>query len=66
MAHIEIDTPPVVRRIAARVHAAGGRALLVGGSVRDFLTGTALKDYDLEVFGIAADDLERLLGRVGP
>ena len=60
--------------IAEGVRDAGGRALIVGGWVRDQLRGQAdltrsapHKDLDLEVFGIAQDrlaDLLRGLGRV--
>ena len=47
------DILSAVRDIAARVRQAGGRALMVGGSVRDLLLGaTDVKDVDLEVFGI--------------
>jgi len=53
--------------IAARVHAAGGRAFMVGGSVRDLLLGVkAVKDVDLEVFGVGAEDLQRVLGEHYP
>ena len=42
-----------VRTIAGLVKEAGGRALMVGGSVRDLLSGaTDVKDVDLEVFGL--------------
>jgi tRNA nucleotidyltransferase (CCA-adding enzyme) len=53
--------------IAQAVRGAGGRALIVGGWVRDELRGKSSKDIDLEVFGIAQDrlaDLLRGLGRV--
>jgi len=56
-----------VRRIAEAVREAGGRALIVGGWVRDRLMGRDSKDIDLEVFGVPADRLRRLLevfGRV--
>jgi tRNA nucleotidyltransferase (CCA-adding enzyme) len=52
--------------IAAAVRDAGGRALIVGGWVRDRLLGRESKDIDLEVFGIAADRLLALLERFGP
>ncbi len=52
-------------RMAAAVAAAGGRALIVGGWVRDRLLGHASKDVDLEVYGVPAGDLRRLLGRFG-
>ncbi len=48
------DTPEmaVVRRIAGRLAGVGGRALLVGGCVRDRLLGATAHDFDLEVFGL--------------
>jgi tRNA nucleotidyltransferase (CCA-adding enzyme) len=55
--------------IAQAVRAAGGRALIVGGWVRDRLRGHPSKDIDLEVFGIPQDRLAGLLapfGRVDP
>src|SRR4030095_562834 len=54
-------TPPLVGEIAATVRARGGRALVVGGWVRDRLLGRESKDVDLEVFGIPASDLPGLL-----
>ncbi len=53
------------REIAAAVRDAGGRALIVGGWVRDRLLGLSSKDIDLEVFGIPAADLRALLERFG-
>jgi tRNA nucleotidyltransferase (CCA-adding enzyme) len=44
---------------------AGGRAYLVGGSVRDALLGRTSKDLDVEVFGLPVDRLEGLLRRLG-
>ena len=55
--------------IAATVRDAGGRALIVGGWVRDRLLGQPCKDVDLEVFGISQERLPGLLtpfGRVEP
>jgi len=51
--------------IAAAAHEAGGRALIVGGWVRDRLMGRASADVDLEVFGVASDRLRALLERFG-
>jgi tRNA nucleotidyltransferase (CCA-adding enzyme) len=51
--------------IATRVRERGGRALAVGGFVRDRLRGESSKDVDLEVFGIAEPDLLPLLASVG-
>jgi len=57
--------PDLVDAIARAVRAAGGRALLVGGRVRDELLGLPSKDLDLEVFGLPADVLRALLARFG-
>ena len=54
-----------VRAIAASVRDAGGRALVVGGWVRDQLRGQPSKDVDLEVFGITQDRLPELLAPFG-
>ncbi len=43
----------------------GGRALLVGGWVRDYLRGRETADYDIEVYGIEATALRGLLNRLG-
>jgi len=53
------------RAIAEAVRDRGGRALLVGGCVRDDILGRAPKDLDLEVFGIPASDLQGLLQQFG-
>ena len=55
----------LAREIARRSAALGGRAMLVGGVVRDGLTGEACKDVDLEVYGVAPSDLKALLGELG-
>jgi tRNA nucleotidyltransferase (CCA-adding enzyme) len=51
--------------IAEAVRAAGGRALIVGGWVRDRLLGRESKDVDLEVYGLPADRLRPLLESFG-
>ena len=53
------------QRIAAAVRDAGGRALIVGGWVRDRLLGCASKDIDIEVFGVSSDSLRALLEAIG-
>jgi len=60
------DSAAGVRAIASAVREAGGRALVVGGWVRDRLLGLESKDIDLEVYGVAADRLREVLGRFGP
>jgi tRNA nucleotidyltransferase (CCA-adding enzyme) len=59
------DVPPLVGEIARAVADAGGRALIVGGWVRDRLLELSAKDADVEVFGLAADRLRNLLTRFG-
>ena len=63
--------PPKLRTavgdISALVSAAGGRALMVGGSVRDLLLGVPeVKDVDLEVFGVAPEALQEIIGAKYP
>ncbi len=50
-----------VKRIARCVRDAGGRALLVGGCVRDALLGREVHDFDVEVYGNKPDRLVALL-----
>lgn len=49
---------PLARALAERVRAEGGRALLVGGFVRDLYLGQTHGDLDLEVFGLDPETLE--------
>ena len=66
---VEISGNPVVPKsvldIAQAIATAAGRALIVGGFVRDHLRGQAGKDIDVEVYGLALDDLHDLLARFG-
>lgn len=51
--------------LAEAVRTKGGRALLVGGCVRDDLLERTAHDFDLEVYGIDADDLAALVQKYG-
>ena len=51
--------------LARAVAASGGRALLVGGYVRDELLGRAPKDADIEVYGLQAPELRATLETLG-
>jgi tRNA nucleotidyltransferase (CCA-adding enzyme) len=53
------------RHLAEAVRDAGGRALCVGGFVRDRLLGRSSKDLDIEVFGIPQDALFAVLTSLG-
>lgn len=52
--------------MALEIRRHGGRAIVVGGYVRDVLLGRPSKDLDLEVFGLAADDVKAVLAAWGP
>jgi tRNA nucleotidyltransferase (CCA-adding enzyme) len=58
-------TLDTAREIAAAVRNLGGRALVVGGWVRDQLRGAPSKDLDLELYGVAHDALAPLLAQFG-
>ncbi len=55
----------LMTKVALAIKEAGGRSLLVGGSVRDLILGEVFHDLDLEVYGLSADDLEFLASRFG-
>jgi tRNA nucleotidyltransferase (CCA-adding enzyme) len=57
--------PEKILRLARAVGEAGGRALMVGGCVRDRLMGLDAKDWDVEVYGVEPSSLRELLDRIG-
>lgn len=57
--------PEKILELADKVKTLGGRALLVGGCVRDQLMGIEPKDWDVEVYGIAPATLRSLLEKFG-
>jgi tRNA nucleotidyltransferase (CCA-adding enzyme) len=59
------EFPRKVLALAEAVKGEGGRALLVGGCVRDILMQRAPKDWDLEVYGLQPANLRRVLDRFG-
>ena len=52
-------------RLAETVRDNGGRAMLVGGCVRDELMGVEPKDWDVEVYGIEPSRLRTILDSFG-
>src|SRR6185295_3440406 len=58
--------PEKVLNLAQAVRVEGGRALLVGGCVRDLLMDREPKDWDVEVYGVEPTRLRSLLDRFGP
>ena len=59
------DFPADILSFAEAFAVAGGRAIIVGGVVRDFLLGHESKDYDFEIFGLPLDDVEAALAGFG-
>jgi tRNA nucleotidyltransferase (CCA-adding enzyme) len=59
------EIPEKVLSLARAIHDAGGRALLVGGCVRDELMGKQPKDWDLEVYDVDAARLREILDQFG-
>ena len=59
------DSLDRARATATAVQEAGGRALIVGGWVRDRLMGRDSKDIDVEVFGVASERLRTILESLG-
>ena len=57
--------PASIDRIARELLRAGGRAYLVGGSVRDRLLGRESKDLDIEVHGLKPEQVEQILSGFG-
>ncbi len=63
---LALNLPSEVSQIAEAVAQKGGKAILVGGSVRDhFLSETESKDLDIEVYHLAPQDLESVLANFG-
>ncbi|NWF35491.1 HD domain-containing protein [Mariprofundus sp. KV] len=60
-----IPLPAGLIKLCNRIREAGGLGWLVGGSVRDMLLGQNPKDFDLEVYGLEADQLKILLTAMG-
>jgi tRNA nucleotidyltransferase (CCA-adding enzyme) len=54
-----------VLRLCQAVRDAGGRAMLVGGWVRDRLLGLDSKNFDVEVYGIEPERLRAILEKIG-
>jgi tRNA nucleotidyltransferase (CCA-adding enzyme) len=61
-----VELPPTVIALSEAVRDSGGRALLVGGCVRDALMGAQPKDWDLEVYNLDSARLREILDQFGP
>lgn len=57
--------PKKIIELAKIISAEGGRAMLVGGCVRDDLMGIKPKDWDLEIYGVEPARLREILNNFG-
>ena len=59
------ELPSKITKLAEIIRKNGGRAMLVGGCVRDELMGITPKDFDVEIYGIAPETLRKILESFG-
>lgn len=55
-----------VKDILKSIIASSGRALLVGGAVRDLFLDVPIKDLDFEIYGLTLEQLQLILEHYGP
>ena len=60
-----LNLPEKILRLAELVRTEGGRALLVGGCVRDAIMGIEPKDWDVEIYKIEPSKLRKILDDFG-
>lgn len=58
--------PKILQEISTKLNILNAKAIIVGGSVRDYFLDIPIKDYDIEVYGLSSiDALESLLKEYG-
>ncbi|MEP6786803.1 MAG: HDIG domain-containing metalloprotein [Acidobacteriota bacterium] len=62
---LKTNIPQKVIDLATAVRESGGRAMLVGGCVRDEIMGIGHKDWDIEVYGVEPAKLRETLDAIG-
>jgi len=61
-----MQLPKVIYKISKQLKKQNAKAIIVGGSVRDHFLGLAIKDYDIEVYGLKRiEALEEVLAQYG-
>ena len=65
MALAALKLPAALAAVLQAVERAGGRALVVGGAVRDALLGRPPEDWDVEVYGLSETRLAECLAPFG-
>ena len=63
---LKIKNYTKIRAIVDEIARHKGRALVVGGAVRDMVMEIAIKDLDIEVYGLHEEQLEKILAQFGP
>lgn len=61
-----LSKQPLIQDIVNEISKAGGKAILVGGAVRDLLLEIPIKDLDIEVHSLTTNVLEKILKSFGP
>lgn len=62
---MKYSLPNIILNLARSIQSFGGRALLVGGCVRDLLSDSVPKDFDIEVYGIEPEKLHEIASTFG-
>ena len=65
MVNLTEKLPDTLLKVCEAIAQRGGRAVVVGGFVRDHLLGLISKDVDIEVFGLPGPALEETLEEFG-
>jgi tRNA nucleotidyltransferase (CCA-adding enzyme) len=65
MAKINLKIPKGLEEIVSGIEKANAKAYLVGGAVIDSITGSEIKDWDVEVYGLNYQRLQELLSNYG-
>ncbi len=66
MKTVKMEIPKILKNISNRLNNLDARAIIVGGSVRDFFLQHSAKDIDVEVYGIdSLESLEKILSEFG-
>ncbi len=61
-----MELPNILKIVSKKLYSKGFRAIVVGGSIRDYFLKLPIKDYDIEVFGLdSIDELEETLREYG-
>ncbi len=61
-----MELPNILKIVSKELYSKGFRAIVVGGSIRDYFLKLSIKDYDIEVFGLdSIDELENILREYG-